>query len=180
MFFIFIFTINAFYLDYNIKQSYNNSTDNFYQDFDITDETNLNIAAGPEIFVNPFTVNFSKVWNFFRTNYKSDLDMDKDTYYRFGNNLGVVSFDKVYSIDNLLLYKTLLKDDTDAIETFDTYLKLRESPLWYQDSIDQNSYGFVRAVDNTTGEIFDNDRYLIDNLMPIFLLIENIGDQINS
>ena len=180
MFFIFIFTINAFYLDYNIKQDYNNSTDNFYQDFDITDETNLNIAAGPEIFVNPFTVNFSKVWNFFRTNYKSELDMDKDTYYRYGNNLGVVSFDKVYSIDNLLLYKTLLKDDTDAIETFDTYLKLRESPLWYQDSINQDSYGFVRAVDNTTSEIYDNDRYLIDNLMPIFLLIENIGDQINS
>ena len=180
MFFIFIFTFNAFYLDYNIKQNYNNSTDNFYQDLDITDETNLNIAAGPEIFVDPFTVNFSKVWNFFRTNYKSDLDMDKDTYYRFGNNLGVVSFDKVYSIDNLLLYKTLLKDDTDAIETFDTYLKLRESPLWYQDSINQNSYGFVRSVDNTTGEIFDNDRYLIDNLMPIFLLIENIGSEINS
>ena len=180
MFFIFIFTFNAFYLDYNIKQNYNNSTDNFYQDLDITDETNLNIAAGPEIFVDPFTVNFSKVWNFFRTNYTSDLDMDKDTYYRFGNNLGVVSFDKVYSIDNLLLYKTLLKDDTDAIETFDTYLKLRESPLWYQDSINQNSYGFVRSVDNTTGEIFDNDRYLIDNLMPIFLLIENIGSEINS
>jgi len=57
---------------------------------------------------------------------------------------------------------------------------LRESPLWYQDGINQDSYGFVRAVDNTTGEIFDNDRYLIDNLMPIFLLIENIGDQINS
>ncbi len=180
MFFIFIFTINAFYLDYNIKQDYNNSTDNFYQDFDTTDETNLNIAAGPEIFVNPFTVNFSKVWNFFRTNYKSDLDMDKDTYYRTGNNLGVVSFDKVYSIDNLLLYKTLLKDETDAIETFDTYLKLRESPLWYQDSTNQDSYGFVRAVDNTTGEIFDNERHLIDNLMPIFLLIENIGDQINT
>ena len=180
MVFIFIFTINTSYLDYNIKQEYIDSTDNFYQDFDIPDDTNLNIAAGPEIFVDPFTVNFSKVWNFFRTNYKSDLDMDKDTYYRFGNNFGVVTFDKVYSIDNLLLYKTLLKDDSDAFETFDSYLKLRESPLWYQDSINQNSYGFVRAVDNTTGEIFDNDRYLIDNLMSIFLLIENIGDQINS
>ena len=180
MFFIFIFTINAFYLDYNIKQDFSGRTDNFYQDFDNTDETNLNIAAGPEIFVNPFTVNFSEVWNFFRTNYKSDLDMEKDTYYRYGNNLGVVSYDKVYSIDNLLLYKTLLKDDTDAIETLDTYLKLRESPLWYQDGINEDSYGFVRAVDNTTGEIFDNDRYLIDNLMPIFLLIENIGDQINT
>ncbi len=180
MFFIFIFTINTFYLDYNIKQDYSDSTDNFYQDFDNMDKTNLNIAAGPEIFVDPFMVNFSKIWDFFRTNYKSDLDMDKDTYYRFGNNLGVVSFDKVYSVDNLLLYKTLLKGDTDALETFDTYLKLRESPLWYQDIINQSSYGFVRAVDNTTGEIFDNDRYLIDNLMPIFLLIENIGDQINS
>jgi len=139
MFFIFIFTMNAFYIDSNIKQDYSDSSDNFYQDFDIMDETDLNIAAGPEIFVDPFTVNFSNIWNFFRTNYKTDLDMDKDTYYRFGNNQGVVSFDKVYSIDNLLLYKTLLKGDTDALETFDTYLKLQESQLWYQDSINQNS-----------------------------------------
>jgi len=98
-----IFTINAFYLDYNIKQGYNDSTDDFYPDFDITDETNLNIAAGPEIFVDPFIINFSKIWNFFRTNYQSDLDMNKDTYYRFGNNLGAVSFDKVYSVDNFLI-----------------------------------------------------------------------------
>jgi len=180
IFFIFIFTFNAFYLDNDIKQAFSGSTDDFYQDFDILDEVNLNIAAGPEIFLDPFTVNFSNIWNFFRTNYVSDLDMDKDTYYRFGNSLGAVSFDKVYSVDNLLLYKTLLKNDTDGIETLDTYLKLRESPLWYQDSINEDSYGFVRAVDNTTGEIFDNDRYLIDNLMPIFLLIENIGDQINT
>ncbi|GAH06232.1 unnamed protein product, partial [marine sediment metagenome] len=96
--------------------------------------------------MDPFTFNFSKIWDFFRTNYKSDLDMNTDTYYRIGNNLGDISFDKVYSIDNLLLYKTLLKDDFDALETFDTYLKLRESPLWYQDSINQNSYGFVRSV----------------------------------
>ena len=177
--FISIFIINTFYLDYNIIQDYNDTSNDVSQVFESTDGT-LNTAAGPEIFVDPFTVNFSKILNFFKTNYKSDLDMDIDTYYRFGDNLGVVNFDKVYSVDNLLLFKTLLKDDTDAMETFDTYLKLRESPLWYQDSINQDSYGFVRAVDNTTGEIFDNDRYLIDNLMPIFLLIENIGNQINS
>ena len=177
--FISIFTINTFYLDYNIIQDYNDTSNDVSQVFESTDGT-LNTAAGPEIFVDPFTVNFSKILNFLKTNYKSDLDMDIDTYYRFGDNLGVVNFDKVYSVDNLLLFKTLLKDDTDAMETFDTYLKLRESPLWYQDSINQDSYGFVRAVDNTTGEIFDNDRYLIDNLMPIFLLIENIGNSINS
>jgi len=178
--FIFVFTINAFYLDFNITQGHSDTTDEFSQAFDYTDGINLNTAAGPEIFIDPFTVNFSKIWDFFRTNYKSDLDMDKDTYYRFGDDIGAVSFDKVYSVDNLLLYKTLLKDDTDAFETFDAYLKLRDSPLWYQDSLNQDSYGFVRAVDNTTGEIFDNDRYLIDNLTPIFLLIENIGNNINS
>ncbi|GAG97159.1 unnamed protein product, partial [marine sediment metagenome] len=85
-----------------------------------------------------------------------------------------------YPIDNLLLYKTLLKDDTDAFETFDTYLKLKESPLWYQSSTDEDAYGFVRAVDNTTGQVFDDNRYLTDNLMPIFLLIENIGNDIDD
>ncbi|MCK4384194.1 MAG: hypothetical protein KAW66_12925, partial [Candidatus Lokiarchaeota archaeon] len=140
----------------------------------------LDLAAGPEIFEDPFKINFEKIWNFFKSNYKSDLDMDIETYYRIGNNLGVVTYDKVYSVDNLLLYKTLLKDETDAFETFDSYLKLRDSPLWYQNSIDQNEYGFVRAVDNTTGQIFDDTRHLIDNLMPIFLLIDNIGTEINS
>jgi hypothetical protein len=67
-----------------------------------------------------------------------------------------------------------------AFETFDTYLKLKESPLWYQSSTEADAYGFIRAVDNTTGQIFDDKRYLTDNLMPIFLLIENIGNDINS
>jgi len=172
--FVFLFIFNVFYFNDNIIQDFNNENENFSPDSDI------NLAAGPEIFVDPFKINFEKIWNFFRSKYESDLDMDIETYYRRGNNLGVVTFDKVYSVDNLLLYKTLLKDETDAFETFDSYLKLRDSPLWYQNSIDQNEYGFVRAVDNTTGQIFDDNRYLIDNLMPIFLLIDNIGTDINS
>jgi len=174
IFFVFLFIFNVFYFNDNIIQEFNNESENFSPDSDI------NLAAGPEIFVDPFKINFEKMWNFFRSKYESDLDMDIETYYRRGNNLGVVTFDKVYSVDNLLLYKTLLKDKIDAYETYDSYLKLRDSPIWYQNAIDQNEYGFVRAVDNTTGQIFDDNRYLIDNLMPIFLLIDNIGTEINT
>jgi hypothetical protein len=180
LFFLFLFVFNVFYFNDNIIQDFNNQNEIFSRDNDNFDITDLDLAAGPEIFEDPFKINFEKIWNFFKSNYKSDLDMDIETYYRIGNNLGVVTYDKVYSVDNLLLYKTLLKDETDAFETFDSYLKLRDSPLWYQNSIDQNEYGFVRAVDNTTGQIFDDNRYLIDNLMPIFLLIDNIGTEINS
>jgi hypothetical protein len=180
LFFLFLFVFNVFYFNDNIIQDFNNQNEIFSHDNDNFDITDLDLAAGPEIFVDPFKINFEKIWNFFKSNYKSDLDMDIETYYRIGNNLGVVTYDKVYSVDNLLLYKTLLKDETDAFETFDSYLKLRDSPLWYQNSIDQNEYGFVRAVDNTTGQIFDDTRHLIDNLMPIFLLIDNIGTEINS
>jgi len=179
-FFLFLFIFNVFYFNDNITQHFNTENDIFSRDNDNFDITELNLAAGPEIFVDPFKVNFTNIWNFFGSNYKSDLDMDIETYYRRGNNLGVVTYDKVYSVDNLLLYKTLLKDKTNAFETFDSYLKLRDSPLWYQNSIDQNEYGFVRAVDNTTGQIFDDNRYLIDNLMPIFLLIDNIETEISS
>lgn len=174
LFFLFLFVFNVFYFNDNIIQDFNNKNEIFSHDND------FNLAAGPEIFVDPFKVNFTNIWNFFRSNYESDLDMDIETYYRIGNNLGVVTYDKVYSVDNLLLYKTLLKEETDAFETFDSYLKLRTSPLWYQNSIDQNEYGFVRAVDNTTGQIYDDTRHLIDNLLPIFLLIDNIGTEINS
>jgi hypothetical protein len=180
LFFLFLFVFNVFYFNDNIIQDFNNQNEIFSRDNNNFDITDLDLAAGPEIFEDPFKINFEKIWNFFKSNYKSDLDMDIETYYRIGNNLGVVTYDKVYSVDNLLLYKTLLKDETDAFETFDSYLKLRDSPLWYQNSIDQNEYGFVRAVDNTTGQIFDDNRYLIDNLMPIFLLIDNIGTEINS
>jgi len=180
LFFLFLFIFNVFYFNDNNIQDFNDKNEIFSRDNDKFDIADLGLAAGPEIFVDPFKINFEKIWNFFGLNYKSDLDMDIETYYRIGNNLGVVTDDKVYSVDNLLLYKTLLKEETDAFETFDYYLKLRASPLWYQNSIDQNEYGFVRSVDNTTGQIFDDTRYLIDNIMPIFLLIDNIGTEINS
>jgi len=129
LFFLFLFIFNVFYFNDNIFQDFNNENEIFSLHNDNFDFTDINLAAGPEIFVDPFKINFEKIWNFFSSKYESDLDMDIETYYRIGNNLGVVTDDKVYSVDNLLLYKTLLKDETDAFETYDSYLKLRASPL---------------------------------------------------
>lgn len=178
--FLTLLFFNFFLFNNNLFQDNINESDIFSQNNNNSDINDIGLAAGPEIFVDPFKNNFTNIWNFFKIKYKSELDINIGTYYRRGNNLGVVTHDKVYSVDNLLLYKTLLKDDTDAYDTFDSYLKLRDSILWYQKSAAPDEYGFVRSVDNTTGEIFDDTRYLTDNLMPIFLLIDNIGTEINS
>jgi len=129
IFFLFLFLFNFFYFNDNLFQDNNNVKDIFSHDDNNFDITDIGLAAGPEIFVDPFKVNFTKKWNFFNSKYKTELDMGIDTYYRSGNSLGVVTDDKVYSVDNLLLYKTLLKDSTNAYNTFDLYLKLRDSPL---------------------------------------------------
>ena len=179
-FFIFMFVFNVLYFNDNYFQKINPHNESFSQDNVEFNADEINLAAGLEIFQDPFKVNFSEIWSFFKTNYESDLTLDIKTYFREGNDIGDITDDKVYPVDNLLLYKTLLKDDTDAFETFDTYLKLKESPLWYQSSTEEDAYGFIRAVDNTTGQIFDDKRYLTDNLMPIFLLIENIGNDIDD
>ena len=180
VFFLILFVFNVFYFNDNLLHDSSNESENSSLDNKNLDITDISLSAGPEIFVDPFKVNFTKKWNFFNSKYKSEFDMGIETYYRKGNSLGVVTDDKIYSVDNLLLYKTLLKDATNAFDTFDLYLKLRDSPLWYQNSVDPNDYGFVSSFDNTTGQIFDDTRYLIDNLMPIFLLIDNIGAEINS
>lgn len=132
------------------------------------------------LFQDPFKKNFDEMWKFFRSKYISDLGLDIDTYYREGNSVGTILDDKVYPLDNLLLYKSLLKEDITPTETFNNYLKLREYPLWFEGNVNQYKYGFVKSVDNTTKKIFDDNRHLIDNLMPIFLLIENIGNEITT
>ena len=73
-----------------------------------------------------------------------------------------------------------MKPEINSTETFDIYLKLKETPLWYEGNYNEFKYGFVKSIDNSTGQINDDDRYLIDNLMSIFLLIENIGEQIDD
>jgi len=129
---------------------------------------------------DPYTKNFDDIQEFFIKKYKSSLDNDISTYYRFGDINGSIVDDTIFSEDNLLLYKSLLNMELNESEIFNAYLQLKETPLWYESINDQNEYGFVKSVDNTTGLVQDSNRYLIDNLIPIFLLIENIGSNIKT
>ena len=73
-----------------------------------------------------------------------------------------------------------MKMEIDDLETFDIFLDLNGTTLWYEGDVNEFEYGFVKSIDNTTGEIKDSNRYLYDNLLPIFLLIENIGAEIKT
>lgn len=178
LFLIFICILNFFYIFNNFYCSEN-------QDLILENDNNydqsivINSADIGSLFKDPFKKNFEKMWNFFRTNYESDLTLQLDTYFREGDNTGTILDDRVYPIDNLLLYKSLLKDDISPSETYDNYLLLKESPFWY-DGSGKYKYGFVKSVNSTTNKVYDYDRYLIDNLMPIFLLIENIGENVGE
>ena len=135
-------------------------------------------SAGIEIFQDPFTVNFEDMLQFFNAKYKTDLNLDVDTYYREGDATGIITDDTVYPVDTMLLYNTLMKDDLTSEQTFSNYLALKNSPFWYENG--EFNYGFISSVDNSTKQVIDDSRSLIDNLMVISLLIENIGDEINT
>ncbi len=142
-------------------------------------EMDLNPSAGTSLFQDPFTVNFDKIWQFFDGKYLTELEMGVDTYFRSGNASGIITDDTVYPIDTLTLYNTLLRDDLDWMELYENYLTLKTSPFWYEGEA-KFSYGFVSSVDNSTRQINDDRRSLIDNLMPISMLIENMGANIAS
>ncbi|MFX1523369.1 MAG: hypothetical protein ACFFCC_07695 [Promethearchaeota archaeon] len=174
-------------LNLSILNIYNSSdplqySDGFYNIpeniFDI-ERDNLQAATNTSMLQNPFISNFDVVRGFFETNYISSLGPEISTYFRYGDISGTITDDTIFSEDNLLIYNSLMKSELDQTELFDAYLKLKTTPLWYEDLNEQFKYGFVRSVDNSTGLIKDSNRYLIDNLLPIFLLIENIGDNID-
>ncbi len=182
LFFILIIFLNFLYISDSFNQI-NDSNDQLNNENENTSEFNQNNpipSTDTSMLQIPFTKNIDLMRQFFDDNYKSSLDLNIFTYYRYGDVNGTITDDTIYAEDNLLLYKTLMKTEISQTETFDIYLDLKSTPLWYKDDIAQFKYGFVRSIDNSTGEVKDNNRYLIDNLLPIFLLIENIGDNIED
>ena len=87
-------------------------------------------AIDTSILQDPFTKNFSLIREFFENNYNSSLGYSKDynvsTYFRYGNSSGGIIDKTIFSEDNLLLYKTLMKPEINQTETFELYLKLQE------------------------------------------------------
>jgi hypothetical protein len=126
----------------------------------------------PSLLQDPYTVNFTDIWSFFESNYASEFDFDINTYFRLGDENGTVLNNFLYSLDNLLLYNTLLKN---ASLLHDNYEDLQSTLLWY-DGSDTYDYGFVDSLDGNSEEVNDYRRNLIDNLMPIFLLTETNPD----
>ena len=177
---ILIIVINTLYVSKNFNSL--NLTENEFQN---KNEIEVNIdspapktAVDISMLQDPYTKNFENLQEFFINNYQSGLDYGIPTYFGSGDSNGNILDDTIFSEDNLLLYRTLMKTKLDQSEIFGTYLQLKNTPLWYDGS--NNQYGFVKSIDNSTGLIKDDNRYLIDNLEPIFLLIEMIGDNIDN
>lgn len=181
IFFIFMFTLSNLYLysfldrdNYVVKDV--NKIDDPVFDFD---HNSLEMATDLSMLQNPFIQNFEGMHNFFINKYESSLEFDVPLYYREGDTNGIIIDDTIYSEDNLIMYNSLMKSEITPTETFDLFLKLKSTPLWY-DGIGLYDYGFVKSVDNSTGEKKNDVRYLLDNLLPIFLLIENIEEDIDD
>ncbi len=182
VFFTLMFTLN--FLNHYVYSDQTNDLDEVIDSKNENlfnfDQNNLDIATDISMLQNPFTENFDLLRIFFEYNYKSSLDLDISLYFREGDENGIITDDTIYSEDNLFMYNSLMNTELDPTEIFDIYLKLKSTPLWYEDDNEQFNYGFVKSVDNSTGQVKDDDRYLIDNLLPIFLLIENIGEDIDD
>jgi len=179
LFLILIFLLSFFHIDKNLNNDLYLKTEN------ITEKTNkgdnsLEISGAIPLLQDPFTINFSDIRNYFNTNFTTNLVLyDTDfniipTYFRD-------EFSKeVYSEDNLLLYKSLLKELYDEEDTVEIYADLKLTPLWFEGNRSADEYGFIRSIDGTSGAVTDYNRYLVDNLMPIFLLLENSEVPIDS
>ncbi|MFX1573057.1 MAG: hypothetical protein ACFFB0_09930 [Promethearchaeota archaeon] len=182
LFFVLIIFLNFFYNSdsFNYLNDSNDPLNDESENVSEFTQNNPIPAADTSMLQIPFTKNLDLMRQFFIENYQSSLDLNIPTYFRYGDSNGTIIDDTIYSEDNLLLYKTLMKSEIDQKETFEIYLDLKSTPLWYKDGITNFKYGFVRSIDGSTGEIKDSNRYLIDNLLPIFLLIENIGSNIDD
>lgn len=152
--------------------------DNYQDENNFNDFTNIspkNQGGAPaSILQDPYTLNFSKIWGFFDGNYDSNLSLLIDTYYREGNSTGYISDYSVYSFDNLLLYDTAKKyiQDLNSSQIFEAYLDLKSTDLWYEGE-NQNDYGFIESINTGTG-IKNLRRNLVDNIIPIILLVNNM------
>ncbi|MFX0137184.1 MAG: hypothetical protein ACFFDN_26325 [Candidatus Hodarchaeota archaeon] len=186
LFFILVFFLNfLFIIDNNFQNyCYDNEDNALKKEIDAKDLDSLKLSQSPdELLQDPFTINFDNMSIFFNTYFESNLDYDIELYVSESKSDGTIIDNRINSGVNLLLYKSLIKEieeDYNWKSTFEDYLNLTLTPIWYQGNVSQFQYGFVKSINGTTGEIIDDTRYLVDNLMPIFLLIENIGGELGE
>ncbi|TFG19752.1 MAG: hypothetical protein EU529_15940, partial [Promethearchaeota archaeon] len=182
LFFLLVFFLNLLFIIDNNYQNYcyDNEDNALKKEIDTKDLDSLKLSQSPEeLLQDPFTINFDDMWIFFNNYFQSDYN--KTFYVSESKSDGVIIDNKINLRDNLFLYKSLIKEimeDYDEDSTLKAYLDLKSTPLWYEGNVSKFEYGFVKSINGSTGEIIDDTRYLVDNLIPIFLLIENIDDSI--
>lgn len=133
-------------------------------------------ALGISDFQDPFTKNFSDIQDFFFNSYESNVSTQSSIYYRFGDSSGEVLSNITFSEDNFLLYKSLLKMNLDDSETLQLLMDINSTSFWYDGNRSLFEYGYVRSLNGSNGERIDSNRYLLDNIMPIFVVLETIED----
>lgn len=130
---------------------------------------------------NPITKNKFNTTQFFTDYLYINTSVEtimNDTYYRRSNKTGDVEIDRIYSLDNLLHIWGFLGDYPSSIgligeltQKFDSILYLNASN-YYEANQSAYKYGFVNSANDTGGDI-NTTRYLADNLVAIFPLLEN-------
>ncbi len=178
-FLILIFLLSIFNIDKNVNNDLYLKTEKITEktkEGDLTLETSGSIP----LLQDPFTINFSDIRNYFNTIFKTNLVLYDTDFNIIPTYIRDEFSRQVYSEDNLLLYKSLMKELYNEEDTIEIYKDLKSTDLWYEGNRSAFEYGFIRSIDGDTGVVSDYDRYLVDNLMPIFLLLENSEDTIDS
>jgi len=160
VFFVILFMFNFLYFNsFSNQTSYSNEETNNFNENPIFNEDNSNpeISIDTLMLQNPFTKNFPSLITFFTSNYESSVDPNIPTYLRYGDTNGIITDDSIFSEDNILLYKSLLKSKIDKTETFDIYLNLKGTPLWYEGGDGPFDYGFVKSIENSSGQILNDN-----------------------
>jgi len=129
-------------------------------------------SSGISLIEDPFTKNFEVIVDFLK-NFQTDLEENISLFYRYGNWEGSIIDDRIFSLDNLLVYNTLTTREFSGLITYIYYLGLQKSKLWYDANRTAFEYGFIGSINGTNEDIIEDRRYLVDNLMPIFVLIDN-------
>ncbi|MFX0072587.1 MAG: hypothetical protein ACFFAO_15990, partial [Candidatus Hermodarchaeota archaeon] len=161
------------------RSPYSNNLNNYNNIFNENNPPNLpTTSADPVELQDPFTVNFEDLETSIKTNFISSWTSTgfNETYLGELDNSLAIADGNVYSVDNLLLYNTLFQIDYDPSETYQRYIELKSTPLWFENA---TTHGFVKSIDESTGDVSGYDRYLTDNLMALVLLIENLGSELN-
>ena len=172
LFLLSLFLVNAFFLNSHYSNLNHQSSQINFESPD--KELVLPIKKSQiSLFTDPFYEIHYNLTRGIAKIFLSDLNPGISLLHRFADEEGNITNVRVYSRDNLELYLSLEKRELSAIRILGQYKALKETDLFYNNSNSKYDYGFIESINGSDGEIINDKRNLIDNLLPIDLLIKN-------